>query len=707
MRWIINKEHTMKMWGYVFALALLLSQSVLANARQAELQSQLPDNTGVYVRLPSFWDWFGAAKGNRPLDKAVASKPHRALIAELRQAIPGLAGLPDESRPAIEFLLSEHIAPLEIVVLSDAGVLSPISKVLMQTSVASRDSAAFSKRFTAMMGPAAASMPMQFDAQTGRLRLVAGMGASAADFDLFDQQPAKNSAPMHQALARIDESGQGFAVWIDIKALRPLIAMGSASGEASAEFANRISEQFDSLAFGLGAQQGFGQMALDLYPKANADWMNFVPQAPRRLDLASAGEADWVLSLALPSDADITRIEQSLARWDAEAKAAKTESETETETGEPMKPSLESFRAALETKFLEELTPLDLLKTFGPELLIFSDRSGDFSALRLRDKARYQKILALIKAHAASYKFINGIHRAHLALPMEDATGASTEEMQLLRKLTGSLVFWREEKDWIVFAGAPQMLRDRASLRPISIEQQLTKGAGSNGAAALLGAHGKVDKMAARTWNGYLGLLAQLAESTEAKADIDSLPSALELGLPAQSNASVTLEYQGNRLSLLARYENSPADILASQSGLGTVFTIAVVSAIAIPAYQDYVHRSQATQAMVEASAMKLALAEKFAVSDQLAKAGSIPAVDGENFQITWDGKNIVIRFSETHPHVNMRGRQLVLAPVRLANGQLGFRCGKSTQPAGKLLALDPSLQTTLADRVLPSACRP
>jgi type IV pilus assembly protein PilA len=163
------------------------------------------------------------------------------------------------------------------------------------------------------------------------------------------------------------------------------------------------------------------------------------------------------------------------------------------------------------------------------------------------------------------------------------------------------------------------------------------------------------------------------------------------------------------------------------------VAIIGILAAIAIPAYQDYTIRSQVTEGMNLAGAVKAAVAER------LAQTGTWPTtltqlgiVDAANVETPPTGKyvskvdlqgnagTIVITYSAAAPNFQANKaidtKTLALEPYVSKNQDVIWRCGRANEPLGggasKMdQAATPSADsfalTTVLPKYTPAACRP
>jgi len=143
---------------------------------------------------------------------------------------------------------------------------------------------------------------------------------------------------------------------------------------------------------------------------------------------------------------------------------------------------------------------------------------------------------------------------------------------------------------------------------------------------------------------------------------------------------------------------------------------IGILAAIAIPAYQDYTIRSQASEGLTLAGAVKAAVAEYYA------DKGTWPTDDGSGTgdlgmtapsqgkyveAITVDNGDIVIEYGQQANAANLAGTFLVLHPGLSDNSDVIWVCGYAATPASLTTDTAGGAQATdTAGKYLPSNCR-
>jgi type IV pilus assembly protein PilA len=145
------------------------------------------------------------------------------------------------------------------------------------------------------------------------------------------------------------------------------------------------------------------------------------------------------------------------------------------------------------------------------------------------------------------------------------------------------------------------------------------------------------------------------------------------------------------------------------------VAIIGILAAIAIPAYQDYTIRSQVTEGLTLAGAVKAGVAESFASTglwpDDLDKAGGDTAAPPSGKyvkEITVDQGTITVEYgNDVNDKIN--GEFLSLTPRVSENDDVIWLCGNFTG-ANTTFGTDPETpgtnQTSLDEKYMPSSCR-
>jgi type IV pilus assembly protein PilA len=145
---------------------------------------------------------------------------------------------------------------------------------------------------------------------------------------------------------------------------------------------------------------------------------------------------------------------------------------------------------------------------------------------------------------------------------------------------------------------------------------------------------------------------------------------------------------------------------------------IGILAAIAIPAYQDYLIRSQASEGLAIASAAKTAVAESRAntgawpATNAEAGVGSSTTIQGKYVtSVTVAGGGITVVYGNEANVDKLAGKVVGLTPGVSVNGDVIWKCGRSqTTPSGwenqATSATDAAAATTVDGKYLPRVCR-
>lgn len=140
------------------------------------------------------------------------------------------------------------------------------------------------------------------------------------------------------------------------------------------------------------------------------------------------------------------------------------------------------------------------------------------------------------------------------------------------------------------------------------------------------------------------------------------------------------------------------------------VAIIGILAAIAIPAYQDYTIRSQASEGPTLAGGLKTAIAEFFADRGAWpannAALGINNVIEGSYVSsITSANGVITITYGNKANAANLATQVLTIRPATSAAGDIAWVCGYGAAPGGTTVVGADA--TTVLAKYLPSSCRP
>lgn len=148
------------------------------------------------------------------------------------------------------------------------------------------------------------------------------------------------------------------------------------------------------------------------------------------------------------------------------------------------------------------------------------------------------------------------------------------------------------------------------------------------------------------------------------------------------------------------------------------VAIIGILAAIAIPAYQDYIIRSQASEGLAMASAAKASVAEFYAqrgtwpANNAQAGLATDTDIDGKYVSaVNVNGGTITVTYGNEANATNLAAKTVALQPGASVGGDVIWRCGQAAAPAqwagNTAAALGSDTATNLANKYIPSNCRP
>ena len=142
------------------------------------------------------------------------------------------------------------------------------------------------------------------------------------------------------------------------------------------------------------------------------------------------------------------------------------------------------------------------------------------------------------------------------------------------------------------------------------------------------------------------------------------------------------------------------------------VAIIGILAAIAIPAYQDYLIRSQVSEGLTMAAAAKAGVSEFYAnkgtwpTDNNTAGMGAANTIQGKYVsQIGISNGAITITYGNEANATKLAGKTVGLTPGASTNGDVIWKCGSAANPSGWATSTA-AATTNLDGKYLPSSCR-
>ena len=575
-----------------------------ALAEPARLIDVLPDSTVAYIRIPTLWGLLAAPKSSA-LAPALGSEANRDTVMLLQQRIPEVMEKEfGEFAPLMSLLFETLRSPLEIALVGEGP--QPLEADLVIEARLALDSvdelnellgryAAPGSPFQQLeeAGPEQAGQllvgmfPMfyQFDAQTQRVRMVGGMSAGIENFDQAQSWSDANATPLKEREASVDDSGHGLMIWADGTRLMPVLEQ-MAGREAVAELANLGVLNMEEFSLAYGSQNGKARLSLFGRGKDGPIWDFGLPSQGSSA-IPIAGRADYVVGWVMPDYGWIDDTWRALSP-DASRQIRELNGQAKEATG---------------------LSLADWANAFAGRWTLVGDDSG---TVLVHEPMRPEVWSRLIEALGERFEVrqseaqSQGQTVRHLVIPgmsapelLPEAAGAQDLILRFVLEramAVGTHVYWMEDDEGRrILTTVPQVLRDRTALRGgATVSGWLSQTGVEQESAALFGAI-DVANAPRRNYYSYLSILQALGDMLDTTVDLHAFPSVHELNLADHGSVGVELRYSDGTLGMVFVFENHPGDILYSGAGgAGSIAMLAVLTAIAVPAYQDYVERARA-----------------------------------------------------------------------------------------------------------------
>jgi Tfp pilus assembly protein PilE len=678
-------------------------------SQPAWLRGHLPATTVGYMRIASPWGMLGAAQNGRPLDVVMASEQNLKAVAALREAMATDKTLADVGvTPYLLPLLADLRSPVEMAMIDPIGMPSPNTQVLVSMRLAQKSVAELNARFARFDLPAlklaapldshgdgrlALGTPLHFDAASGRLfALASRQPADPAKLAalIADLAGTKPDSDVVRAIAaqeqQIDQSGQGTFAWISLRGVGG-VAAGAIPAESFGTLPGDFVSKTESISLGAGTVDGHGRLRVAVHAPQSRLLGYFAPArfAP---DFKVAGQPRWVVNFALPSGGQFKNFENNLSLDFGAENAA----------------GVRNAENLLQQKLGFSLA--QLAQWIGPEVIGFEDDAGVYTAVRVNDrKALYEHLQTLAQQQGGSFRSqsMDGIEIHSLGLGHgRIAAAADTDPRQqafaTLVARIGTHLYWMEDGDFLIFAKVPQALADRGTAKLDTSLDAWLKTQAWHGNESLLGFTTVSHDAQRNAYYGYLQLLQILGDFSGQQTDLLAMPAAHSLNLPRQGVVGMSFGTTADDLSLNITYEQQPLEMLSGNGGgsMTTVAAVAIIAAIAVPAYQDYIIKAQVVEGVTLADDAKTSLAAyrqqhgHWPKNNQQAGLSPPEAIKGRYVdQVTVDGSGTIrVHFSATAPsqaNAQLDDKTLLFNPEGSS-----WRCHSDD----------------IVDKYLPTACR-
>ncbi len=474
--------------------------------------------------------------------------------------------------------------------------------------------------------------------------------------------------------------------------------------DAHAALLRDFVQKSDSLAAGWGTVDGHGHLQIRLRAPAARLLAHVAPKAAPP-PLKTAGKPQWAASMSLPDAAQWQGIIDQL----------------DADFGPGTRARFDTAMASLGKTLGAD--PLALVRKIGPAMVSFEDDAGAYTALQVSDRpGLYALIDSLGPQHGWQHSVLQigkvPVHHLHIphaapgkaSLAGADAAQAAAES---LYGRIGTHLYWVEDGDWLIFASVPQALADRAAASPKNEIARWQQAQGYPAASSLFGLSATTRNVQRMSYYAYLSSLQMAADLLGTTIALEKLPSASALALPTQGATGLSLQATQDFVGLDLQYDVTPADsLVGGGSTMTTIATTAILAAIALPAYEDYVSRSQVVSVLDATQPLQSYVADHWTARGEFPDEFDDSVLDSAELATAsqylgdfWlDDGAIVLQFGDQAASA-LKDHTLVLTPHRQGK-HIVWRCaeGAIADHAHPLSA--PGETTTVPDKLLPARCK-
>ena len=594
--------------------------------QSAYLRENLPESAFAYARIPNIWSLIGTAKNNI-FDDALNAQPFVDAVNSIRAGINEnvIPEIPDEDGQLLaRFVFQSLTSPIEAIIIDGVDPAIPTPNVVVTASanfnsieeiqtlfaVIAKNSPEFEVTKAVQSDGYAelliAKMNVQFQWDKDKSRFTLLAGISLSPNNLSDLLKTFVPNPTHQMKAlenTIDSSGQGTFAWANP---RKISSLGSSLGKQKEIAALAVIgiSSMKNIALGTGTSNGINRIkyVVEMPVTGFRSYMPIIKTTP---EFNVMGKTKVIGSLGLPSRADFASIENTIALV---SKAKDMQ-------------SYYTFKKEFNKALGFEID--DIFDFFGQDMSFVSDEAGSYVALRLNDAEKFKASLSKsVETLGLDYqqREIGGHTYHHLKIPSfytkhleEQSKKRNKPESKLLKRFLSvpSHLYWEQEDDYLILANIPQTLIDRHYIETkTSVKEWLTKKQRMNPEGSLLMVSVNTEDIAKKMYRMHLSILNYLADLVDKPIDLFALATPHEAKIPKQNSYGFKMTSSETQLAFELNYESNPLEIITGGGIYQSMVVVGILSAIAVPAYDDYTIRAKLIGGIVAAEEVKSQLNE-------------------------------------------------------------------------------------------------
>lgn len=601
---------------------IVADTSVASITEKPWLRDYLPDNTLFYARIPSIWNTFSYKQDS--FKYALGNPRFTQSIKKLQQSSGSLLDSADKQlRPWLKLFIAQINGPIELAVLPGAA----LPELLISASIKFTSQSDLQQLITKLQGQriitgvaaplkdgrgllkaSIGNVPYRWNKEKDRLTLLVRLGG-AAIADLDDQLAsliANNNSPMLANEQQLDSSGQGLYLWLNNTLAYPLYQGMLRSFNLSALQVLSLKE-IKSIAISAGVRDHKGRVKLQIEAPTTGLIRSVLPTNANTLDITTAGEPSWSVLMAIPSREQFALIEESLNKYTANYA------------------KYQLIKAKFSQTFGFEIA--EIFAAIGAELVGVSDEVGEYGLIKIRDLQQFNTLLSALKKQPKvtfTSQSVAGVTINHLRFPgLSNLIGPTigSEQPALVDKFlntSSSHLYWQLEGEFLVLASLPQILIDRQlAKQQVNLGQWYKETQRQDISGSTLAISGSIEHAPRRIYYSYLEAMQFLADLSGTEIDTFSLPSAKQLTLAERGSLGFQLDSTEEAVALELSFESTPADLFLLAPAMATFSSFGLLSAIAIPAYQDYLFKVNLGPALLGSQGLKDQVAAAYLQNSQ------------------------------------------------------------------------------------------
>ncbi len=597
---------------------------------QASLLQNLPEQSIAYARIPELRGLVFGSQGSA-LQPAAAhdaiQQQWGLIIGGLQENVlakidnPGIRGL-------IDLLVSKQQAPIEMALIpGKAGVITPellistqidydsvqaLTALLEQAVGLSNDqlsltSAPDTQGQFALAAGEKVGLNGYFDPASKNLMLHAGIQVDRKVTDALLDENRQTRKDVYDFERSIDAAGKGFAIWVDTQILWQQFS--SLMPVSQRQALEKLGLHEIAFAYaGNPSKEGHRSLTMLLQHSNPSENPLKISTPDQARDAKVSLPVELAATLPLPNREQIEQIMALVAAVSGDDSMT------------------QAYQQAVAS--IREAHGVDLeraLGAFGPGGVLVNDRAGLWAAVPIQDQSAFDDLITWTSEYLGAElkaQTVDGVEYSHYEFPnltkmaLSLTEDMSTDEQDQVAWLFALLeannfhFYWHKEQSNLILGLVPQTLLARQRYLSNSTVNDWLQAHEINWQGGLLSLLVESEGLPRRIYRLQLSSLQRLSSIAGVDANLFSMPLAEDLQLPEQGRLGLQFSITAEQMRFQLDYEESLADYLFGTNAVAAVAVLGIVTAIAVPAYQDYSVRAQAAEALIATGPLKLALSE-------------------------------------------------------------------------------------------------